>query len=322
MACIAGIITGHALSRLVPGRSALGLLFGRGELLAVVKGEGIYEKDVSRAVRETRYLNGSTETSESLPELHSVLSRLITNADLRHQAQQKPIPESAVDREYEVLQAQFRDKATWNAALALYRLSADSVRVQIAGNLRSKRLIEERLVDQAKVTSGQTREYYDAHGADYVLPERFRVRYLFLASPPETPPDVVDAKKRAIEMLGTRLAHGEDFAELARLCSEDEATKTRGGDLGFFSEHRMPPDFIAAIKNMRAGEVSPIVRTRLGFHIIQLLEIKASRQMSLDEAGPEISLALENEGRRHGCAMIAAELSNRADFVRFPSHID
>src|ERR1700730_5701204 len=318
LACIAGIATGHALSGLVPCRSGLGLLFGRGELLAVMKGEGIYEKDVSRAVRETRYVSGSAETSKSLPELRAVLSRLITNANLRHQAQQKLIPESAVDREYEVLQAQFRDKATWNAALALYRLSADSVRTEITENLRSERLIEERLADQTKVTSGQTREYYDVHKADYVLPERFRVRHLFLASPP----DVVDAKKRAMEMLATRLEHGEDFAELARFCSEDEATKTRGGDLGFFSEQRMPPDFIAAIKNMRAGEVSAIVRSRLGFHIIQLLEIRASRPMSLEGAEPEISLILENEGRRHECAMIAAELSNRADFMRFPSHID
>jgi hypothetical protein len=44
--------------------------------------------------------------------------------------------------------------------------------------------------------------------------------------------------------------------------------------------------------------------------------------MSFEEAEPEISFALENERRRQGCAMIAAELSNRADFVRFPSHID
>jgi parvulin-like peptidyl-prolyl isomerase len=322
MACIAGIITGHALSGLVPCRSALGLLFGRGELLALVKGEGIYEQDVSRAVREERYLSGRTETSKSLPELRAALSRLITNATLRHQAQQKSIPESAVDREYQILQAQLRDKKTWSAALALYRFSADSVRAEIARNLGSERLIEERLVDQTKVTTVESRDYYDAHKMGYVLPVRFRARHLFLASPPETPPEVVDVKKRAIEMLGTRLAHGEDFAELARLCSEDEATKTCGGDLGFFSEHRMPPDFIAAIKNMQAGEVSPIVRTRLGFHIIQLLETKPSRQMSFDEAETGVSLILGNEGRRNGCAVIAAELSNRADFVRFPSHID
>jgi hypothetical protein len=322
MACIAGIATGHALSGLVPCRGALGLLFGRGELLALVKGEGIYEQDVSRAVRETRYATGSTETPKSVLELRAVLSRLITNADLRHRAQRELIPESAVDREYDVLQAQLRDKATWNAALALYRFSPDSFRAEIARNLRSERLIEERLVDQTKVTSGQSRDFYEAHKADYVLPVRFHVRHLFLASPPETPPEGVDVKKRAIEMLATRLGHGEGFAELAGLCSEDEATKTRGGDLGFFSEHRMAPDFIAAVKNIQAGEVSPIVRTRLGFHIIQLLEIKASRQMSLEEAEPEISLILENEGRRHGCAAIAAELSNRADFVRFPSPID
>jgi len=322
IACIAGIITGRALSGLVPCRGVFGLLFGRGELLALVKGEGIYEQDVSRVVRETRYVSGSTETPKSVLELRAVLSRLIMNADLRHQAQREPIPESTVDHEYGVLQAQLRDKATWNAALALYRLSPDSFRAEIVRNLQSERLIKDRLVDQTKVTSGQTRAYYVAHKADYVLPVRFHVRHLFLASPPETPPEVVDVKKSTIEMLGTRVAHGEDFAALAALCSEDEATKTRGGDLGFFSEDRMPPDFIAAVKNIRAGEVGPIVRTRLGFHIIQLLEIKASRQMSLGEAEPEISLILENERRRDGCAAIAAELSNRADFVRFPSHID
>ena len=201
-------------------------------------------------------------------------------------------------------------------------LSADSVRAEIAKGLRAERLLEQQLVSQIKITSGQCREYHDANQEDYVLPVRFRARHLFVAAPADTPPDVIDAKNRAIEMLSTRLAHGEEFADLAGLCSEDEATKTRGGDLGFFSENRMPPDFIAAIKKMRAGEGSPIVRTRLGFHIIQLLEIKASRQMSLGEAEPEISLILENERRRDGCAAIAAELSNRADFVRFPSHID
>jgi parvulin-like peptidyl-prolyl isomerase len=84
----------------------------------------------------------------------------------------------------------------------------------------------------------------------------------------------------------------------------------------------MPPDFIAAIKKMRAGEGSPIVRTRIGFHIIQLLEVRGPRQVSFDEAEPGIRLKLENERRSQGCTEIAARLSNLADFVRFPSHID
>jgi foldase protein PrsA len=321
-AFVAGILAGHALKGSGSCRSALGLLFGRGESLAVVNGETIYQQDVFRVVHEDDYRSGGDGTVKSSEGWRSVLSRLIANAALGYEARRESISRSAIDREYEVLQAQLGDKTTWKAALRKHHFSADSVRAEIAKNLRTERRLEKQLVDQTEVTSEQCREYYGAHEGDYVLPVRFRARHLFLAAPPETLPDVVDTKNRAIEILSTRLAHGEEFGELAGLCSEDEATKTRGGDLGFFSEHRMSPDFIAAIKNMRAGEVSRIVRTHLGFHIIQLLEIKGPRQMSFNEAEPGIRLMLENDKRRHGCRDIAAQLSNRADFIRFPSRID
>ncbi len=140
--------------------------------------------------------------------------------------------------------------------------------------------------------------------------------------PPETSLEVVDAKKRAAEITATRLAHGEDFADLAALVSEDEATKTRGGDLGFFSKYRMPPDFIAAVTSMRLGETSGIVRTVLGFHMMELIETRPPRQMSYDEAAGEIRLVLENGKRRRGCAEVAHELTRAVDFLRFPLHTD
>lgn len=321
-ACVAGILAGHALKESGPCRSALGLLFRRGESLAVVNGEAIYQQDVLRVVHENDYRSGSDGTVKSSEERRSILSRLIANAALGYPSRQESIPQLAIDREYEVLQAQFRDDATWKAALTRQHFSPDSLRAEIAKNLRAKRSIERHLGLQIKVTPGQSREHYDVNEGDYALPVRFRVRHLFLAAPPETPPEVVDTKNRAIEMLSTRLAHGEEISDLAGLRSEDEGTKTHGGDLGFFSEHRMPPDFIAAIKNMRAGEISPIVRTRLGFHIIQLLEVRGARQMSFDEAEPGIRLKLENEKRSQVCTEITAQLSNRADFIRFPSHTD
>jgi hypothetical protein len=310
------MFTGHALCGFVSCRNSLGPLFGRGELLALVKGDGIYEQDVLRVADENRYRSGADGTVKSLPDRRTVLSRLIANTALDYQSRRKPIPQSAIDREYEVLQAQLRDKSTWDAALTTHRLSSDSFRAEIAKDLRAEQSMEQQLVLQITVTTNQCREYYDANKTDYAIPVRFRARHLFVAAPPETPPDMAEAKNRAIEMLSTRLAHGEEFDELSGLCSEDEATKTRGGDLGFFSEYRMPSDFIAAVKNLRVGEVSPIVRTRLGFHIIQLTDVRGPRQISFDEAEPGIRLMLENAKRLQACAEIATQLSSRVDFVR------
>jgi PPIC-type peptidyl-prolyl cis-trans isomerase-like protein len=78
----------------------------------------------------------------------------------------------------------------------------------------------------------------------------------------------------------------------------NEATKTRGGDLGFFSQLRVPPDFFAAVIEMHVGEINKPVRTRLGLHIIQLTDREPPRRMTFDEAREEIGFTLENEKRQ------------------------
>ncbi len=90
------------------------------------------------------------------------------------------------------------------------------------------------------------------------------------------------------------------------------ATKTRGGDMGFFSEFRMPPDFFAAVVKMHVAEISKPIRTRLGFHIIQLTDRKQARRMTFDEARGEIGLTLENEKRQTALQNLAADLLSRA----------
>ena len=97
--------------------------------------------------------------------------------------------------------------------------------------------------------------------------------------------------------------------------SEDEATKKRGGDLAFFSESRMPPDFFAVVAKMQVGEISPPIRTALGFHIIQLTDARPARQLSLAEVTAEIRLNLENEKRRIATESLTTDLARQAEFV-------
>ncbi len=92
----------------------------------------------------------------------------------------------------------------------------------------------------------------------------------------------------------------------------------RGGDLGFFSESRMPPDFFAAIRNMRVGEISRVVRTRLGFHIIQLTDSKPAHQTTFDQSRMEISLMLGNQKRATALKELVANLSPQAEFICVP----
>jgi parvulin-like peptidyl-prolyl isomerase len=311
------MIFGHAVSKSVPLRNRLGALCGRGKLLALVNDRGIYEEDVLRAERESSYASGA-----ALPEkaARQIPPQLIANLSIQREAQEVSIPSARIDREYRILRSQLRDEATWDAMLRANHFSHGTFRAEVAKNLRTETAIERRLaLSTPDITDDRCRAYYEANTVKYRLPARFRARHVFFAAPPETSPEVVDAKKRAAEMAATRLAHGEEFAELAQFVSEDEMTKNRGGDLGFFSEHRIPADFIAAIKSLGVGETTGVVRTRLGFHMIELVETRPPRQMSYDEVAGEIKLALENGKRRQSCAEIANELVRGANF---PSRTD
>jgi parvulin-like peptidyl-prolyl isomerase len=253
------------------------------------------------------------------PEVeHSIVSSLVANIRLEDLARQERISSAAIHRAYDVLRLQMRPQTAWAVAVHANAFSAWSLRRRVMKDLRAQRWIERQIADRVHITADEALRYYEAHVQTYFQPPRFRASHLFLAAPPETPPEIVEAKRDAIEALSARIVGGESFAELVASASEDEATRMRGGDLGFFSESRMPPDFFAAIQNMRVGEISRTIRTGLGFHLVQLTDFKAAHQMSFDESRTEISVALENQKRVNALKQLAANLLHQAEFIRLP----
>jgi foldase protein PrsA len=312
--CIAGILCAQLICSSVFCRTVIGILFARGQLLALVHGSGIYQADVSRLVRELQEVTAGDEFRP--PEVErSILSQLIANVRIEERAQQERISPATIDREYDHLRSQIRPQMAWIWALHANGLSAWSLRRKVAEGLRGRQWIERETANEVRVTPDECLRQYEAHLESYAQPMRLRASHLFLAAPPETSPEVVEAKRSAVEAFSARIVSGESFAELVALASEDEATKMRGGDLGFFSESRMPPDFFAAIRSMRVGEISGGVRTRLGFHIIQLMDAKPARQMTFDQSRMEISLMLGNQKRAIAVEQLVAKLSPQAEFI-------
>ena len=330
-ACAAGVVCGELLLRLPALRNATGILFKRGHLLALAQGQGIYEADWRRALAEWRYANGIDEKDRQEEDEGSVkkvttvttlredeqqvLTRLISDSAAQYLVADEKISKVEVDIELTLLREQFRDEKTWRAALRASGFSVRSLRWNIVDNLRAREWIEQRMISQRDATEAECRDFYDTRPQNFRQRARFRASHLFLAAPPETPAEVVESKQKVIEALADRIKHGEKLGELAAVASEDEATKTRGGDLGFFSESRMPQDFFSAVVKMRFGEISQPIRTRLGFHIVQLTDFKPARQMTFEEVQLEIRLAIKNEKRRAALQSLTADLLRRAKIV-------
>jgi parvulin-like peptidyl-prolyl isomerase len=125
---------------------------------------------------------------------------------------------------------------------------------------------------------------------------RLRASHIFFAAPPASPPELVEQKRLAAQDVLDCLADGQKLSELARL-SEDEASKRHGGDLNFFAEARMPVDFWGQIAGRGVGQPAGMIRTRLGFHIVQVTDARPARQMSPEEAAPASRFRVENEKR-------------------------
>ena len=314
LGAVSATMTAHSVSL----RDKLGAICGRGHLVALVGGIGIYQADVDRARAESRYLGGNEGAAEpTAVERQAALSALIANAAACSYGSFESISRSAVRHGVNLLRAQFADEKTWRAALQRSGgLSMFSVAQTLRTDLRARKWIVQRVASELNVTEDECREYYDSHAQEFFLPAQLRVSHLFLAAPPETPSQVVEAKKAAIETLSARLASGEDFAILVAQNSEDEATKLNGGDLGYLSATRMPPDFVEASTKLKPGEISKPIRTRLGFHILKLVDAQAPRQRSFDEVQDDIAIDLANQKRATATKRMDVDLRRNIEYRR------
>ncbi len=306
LAVIVGGISGEIIYRSKVCRDAIGLCFGRGRLLALVKGHGIYESDVKSEMAIDQYLAGSNVVANSE---EAVLERLIANEDLREASNRAVISETEVEHELGLLRDQFADERLWATRMAESGISMQSLRQVARENLAGRRLIEEEIKTQLTADAFAVSSYYMQHLANFALPVRLRVSHIFLAAPPETSAEIVEAKQELIDSLAARLRGGEDFEALSWEESEDEASKARGGDLGYLSQWRVPPDFFAKVSQLKIGETSKPFRSVLGFHIVRVTEIEPARQMTFEEARFEIVARLTNQRRQDAVTAFAAKLA-------------
>lgn len=164
----------------------------------------------------------------------------------------------------------------------------------------------------ARPSEADIQAYYDAHTHDrFMLPEQVRARHILIKLEPDaTESRREEARKRAEDLLA-RIKAGADFAALAKKHSDDTASAPLGGDLGLFGRGRMVAPFESAAFALEVGQVSEIVESPFGFHLIKLEEKRAATTRPLDEVREEIVKTLAEE-RGLELARKQAEADRRA----------
>ncbi|MGE4401011.1 MAG: SurA N-terminal domain-containing protein [Desulfobulbus sp.] len=131
------------------------------------------------------------------------------------------------------------------------------------------------------------RTYYKDHLTEYQVPEKRRARHILFKVGEDTSGEVKAAKKVEAEKVLQQIRQGADFAAMAKKFSED-GSKERGGDLGFFSRGQMVPTFERSAFSLKAGEVSPVIESPFGYHIIKVEEVQPEATRSFAEVSQTI----------------------------------
>ena len=162
------------------------------------------------------------------------------------------------------------------------------------------------------VTERKAKKHYEEHKDQFKSPQQVRVANILIkAGTDASPEDRKAARERAEEIL-KRLEQGEDFASLAREFSEDEVTAKRGGDLSYVPQGRMPPELEAVAFAMeKEGEISGVVESRLGFHILKFLGKKNPQQVEYEQVREQIIEHLGPVSRREAYQKYLGELREK-----------
>jgi peptidyl-prolyl cis-trans isomerase C len=148
---------------------------------------------------------------------------------------------------------------------------------------------------KVRITDDEIETYYKGHKDEFTGPESVKARHILLKVPEGADDEAWEEAESKAEDIKKKLENGEDFAKLAKKYSDDLGSKDKGGDLGFFSKGRMVPEFESAAFSLKPGELSGPVKTKFGYHIIEVREKKAASTKTLTAVQAQIRQRLQKE---------------------------
>lgn len=180
---------------------------------------------------------------------------------------------------------------------------AERKRFEMPAQLKAEYVVlsKDAVAEQLSIAEADVRKEYDAHPERFSQGEERRVSHILIQADKSAGDAALKAAKEKAEALLKQVAaKPDDFARLARENSQDPGSAEKGGDLGFFGRGAMVKEFEdAAFGLKKEGELSGVVQSDFGFHIIKLTAVKASKTRPFDEVKGEIAAELKrNEAAR------------------------
>ena len=269
------------------------------EIVARVNGEAISGKDLDDAVKAVAGRAGPIPPDERDRVYRGVLDNMIGYRLIIQEAKERKIavPDAELDAQVAQIRAQFPSEAQFQQALTAQKTTLEAVRSDTRDEMSAEKLVESAIADKVAVKPEAVTDFYQKNQDKFQQGPRVRASHILIGIPQNADAATKQQAKTKAEALLKDLKSGKDFAATAKANSQDPGSAPNGGDLGYFEQGQMVPPFEQAAFALKTGEMSEIVETQFGYHIIKLADKQDSRVVPLDEAKQQIEQYLTEQNR-------------------------
>ena len=272
--------------------------------VAIVEGEKISRADLqdtfSSALASSGISADDLTPEQKMAGYREILDELIVDKLISRKASSVEIKDADLEAELARVKSQFPSEEVFKAEMTKAGETDSSFRDSVKKMMQQQKWMESQIGDKASVADTDVKKFYDENKKEFEHPEMVRASHILIRLPEDATDEVVAEKKKAAEAALERVTtKKEDFTAVAKEVSEEPGAKESGGDLNFFPKDRMVPEFANAAFAIKKGDISKEpVRSKFGWHVINVTDRKDSGSMPYEEVKEQVTSYLEGGKRR------------------------
>ncbi len=289
---------------------------------ALVNGVAIpmeqYTKELNIQLARASQQGGQVSDDQLATLKNAILDNLIEREILYQQSQKVgiQITDQTVDDQLAAIKKRFPNETEYKTALSKMNLSEDEVKLQIKRGLSIKELIDQQITSKVVITDEESKAYYDQNPQMFKQPEQIKASHILIKVDPKADEAQKAEARKKIEEVQQKLKDGGDFAALAKEYSEGPSS-TKGGDLGYFRRGQMVKPFEDAALALKPNEVSDIVETRFGYHLIIVYDTKPEQTLAYADVKDKIIQRMKQEKIEKEAVQYVDKLKKDAKLEKF-----
>jgi peptidyl-prolyl cis-trans isomerase C len=290
--------------------------------IAVVNGKIIPKSDFDREIiMETERISmqtGKTPSSDDLSSMKKNILESLINFELLYQESKKEgiqVDEKILTERYENFKKQASPEQ-FNEYLKQLKLSEAGIKDKFKTGLAVQQFVEKKFGQKALVSDQESKAFYDSNPGLFKIPEQVHASHILIKVAPKADAAQKTAARKKIEDIQKQLKNGDDFSELAKKVS-DCPSSAKGGDLGYFRRGQMVKPFEDVAFSLKPGDVSGIVETDFGFHIIKVLDKKPETTLAYEQVKDRLAAKLKNDKIQKATDSYVDQLKKDAKIERY-----